>query len=209
MNNIRMKDTNYSTREAAKLLGVAVSTIQLWTDNGTLKAWVTAGGHRRIFAKSVNDLYKQQNSTSEIVSNIVPDTKNDKSNTSTISIVIVEDDKSLQRLYKQQLRVLGLDLSIHVASDGYEGLIIIGELCPDIIITDLLMPNINGFQLINALVNFNGLKNSLIVAVSAITKQEIESKGGLPNNVELIAKPFLIEDMQRVVYKKINKLNKH
>lgn len=209
MNNIKMKDNYYSTREAAKRLGVAVSTIQLWTDNGILKAWITAGGHRRIFANSVNDLYKQQNSTSEIDSNIAPHTKNDIKNTSTMSIVIVEDNKSLQRLYKQQLTALGLDLSINVASDGFEGLIRIGELCPDIIITDLMMPNIDGFQLIKALVNFNGLKNSLIVAVSAMTKQEIEYKGGLPNNVELIAKPFLIEDMHRVVYKKINKLNKH
>ena len=43
----------FTSREAAELLGVAVSTIQQWTNNGLLRAWTTAGGHRRITRNSV------------------------------------------------------------------------------------------------------------------------------------------------------------
>ena len=46
----------YSTAEAAKLLGVSHRTIQLWVEAGTLQAWKTAGGHRRIASGSVERL---------------------------------------------------------------------------------------------------------------------------------------------------------
>ena len=37
----------FSSREAAEILHVAVSTIQLWTNNGLLRAWKTVGGQQR------------------------------------------------------------------------------------------------------------------------------------------------------------------
>ena len=45
-----------STKEAAATLGVSHRTVQLWVENGTLQAWRTAGGHRRITVESVNRL---------------------------------------------------------------------------------------------------------------------------------------------------------
>ena len=57
-----IKDREFiSTRKAADMLGVAVSTIQLWTDDGLLNAWVTKGGHRRISLDSVNEQLLKQN----------------------------------------------------------------------------------------------------------------------------------------------------
>ena len=48
----------WSTREAADLLGVSLRTVQLWTEAGVLKAWKTAGGHRRINRDSVMQLLR-------------------------------------------------------------------------------------------------------------------------------------------------------
>jgi len=50
----------YKTSEAAKLLGVAVSTVQLWANNGSLRAWTTDGGHRRIERTSVEEMLAKQ-----------------------------------------------------------------------------------------------------------------------------------------------------
>jgi len=52
--------TYYTTIETAKLLGVSVRTVQLWVENGSLEAWKTAGGHRRIVASSVDDYMLRQ-----------------------------------------------------------------------------------------------------------------------------------------------------
>jgi excisionase family DNA binding protein len=49
-----------TTREAAELLGVALRTVQLWVEAGTLSAWKTAGGHRRITRESVEAMLKRQ-----------------------------------------------------------------------------------------------------------------------------------------------------
>lgn len=43
----------YTTKEAADILNVAVSTIQLWANNGLLDVRTTVGGHRRIASSSV------------------------------------------------------------------------------------------------------------------------------------------------------------
>jgi len=53
-------DPILTTREAAQLLGVAVSTAQLWMESGALPAWKTPGGHRRVHLSAVNRLLEQQ-----------------------------------------------------------------------------------------------------------------------------------------------------
>ena len=45
-----------TSAEAAQLLGVALRTVQLWTEAGLLQGWKTAGGHRRISRESVQRL---------------------------------------------------------------------------------------------------------------------------------------------------------
>ncbi|UVW28473.1 GAF domain-containing protein [Massilia sp. H6] len=53
-------DPILTTRDAALLLGVAVSTTQLWMESGALPAWKTPGGHRRVRLSSVRQLQMQQ-----------------------------------------------------------------------------------------------------------------------------------------------------
>jgi len=53
-------DPILTTREAAQLLGVAVSTIQIWMESGALPAWKTPGGHRRVRLSAVRQLQAQQ-----------------------------------------------------------------------------------------------------------------------------------------------------
>lgn len=53
-------DPILTTREAAHMLGVAVSTAQLWMESGALPAWKTPGGHRRVRLSAVRRLQAQQ-----------------------------------------------------------------------------------------------------------------------------------------------------
>lgn len=53
-------DPILTTREAAQLLGIAVSTAQLWMESGALPTWKTPGGHRRVRLSSVRRLLDQQ-----------------------------------------------------------------------------------------------------------------------------------------------------
>lgn len=181
----------FTSREAAELLSVAVSTIQLWTNNGLLRAWTTGGGHRRIACHSVNEMLAERK---ELTTEQSPEEH--------MSIVIVEDDEQLLRLYEKQLNSWNSNAQVVVAKDGYEGLVKIGRVLPDVIISDLVMPNLDGFQMIRALTALSELDHSLIIVVSGLSKDEIEKKGGLPDRVHLFTKPVRFDDIERLLRQK-------
>jgi excisionase family DNA binding protein len=54
------KDAVLTTRATAELLGVAVSTAQLWIENGALPSWKTPGGHRRVRLSAVKRLIEER-----------------------------------------------------------------------------------------------------------------------------------------------------
>ena len=187
------KQKNYfSTREAAERLNVAVSTIQLWTDNGKLSAWTTVGGHRRIDKSSVDQMLQQNKATS-----------NKKVHEKRLSILIVEDNEKEQKLYEQYFEIWKFNADVCIVQNGYAGLINIGKISPDIIITDLMMPDMNGFEMIQAIKNNPALKNSFIIVVSALTEDEIKTYGGLPSDVHVLSKPISFDKLEIFIRNKL------
>ncbi len=175
-----------TSREAAKLLDVAVSTIQQWTNNGLLHSWKTVGGHRRITKSSIEKMLGNKN----------------KTGAKTISIVVVEDNPQDQKLYKEHFELWDFDIELSMANDGYAGLIRIGKVTPDIIITDLMMPNMNGFEMIKAIKENQELSNSFLIVVSALTKDEIKKQGGITEDVMVLEKPVSFSKLESLVNKK-------
>ena len=188
-----MKKDFLTSREAAKLLAVAVSTVQLWTNNGLLRAWTTGGGHRRIARSSVEEMLAKQRAVS-----------GDHNAKQQMSIVIVEDDAQQRRLYEKQFISRHIKAHVVMASDGYEGLIKIGCIFPDVIISDLMMPNMDGFQMIRALKELPELEQSLVIVISALTEKEIQVRGGLPQGVHFFTKPVPFDDLENLIHKKVH-----
>ena len=172
-----------TTREAATILNVAVSTIQLWTNDGLLEAWTTVGGHRRITKQSIENILSKKKD---------------------ISIVVVEDNEQERMLYERHFELWGINENVSICVDGYAGLIHIGQLTPEIIITDLMMPNMNGFEIIKAIKKNPSLKNCLIISVSALTEDEIKIRGGLPSDVLVYSKPISFDKLEAVIRKRLN-----
>ena len=185
---VTIKKDYYSTKQAAELLGVAVSTIQQWTNSGQLRAWTTAGGHRRIACKYVDEMIVQQQAASK-----------DINDDQLISVVVVEDSAQQLLLYKKHFKAWRMKASMVTAADGYEGLISIGKTLPDVIITDLLMPNMDGFQMIKAVKKIPELKHSLIVVISGLAEDEIEKNGGIPEGVHFFTKPIQFEQLESLI----------
>ena len=187
-----MSEKDYFTsREAAALLDVAVSTIQLWTNNALLCAWTTPGGHRRIARSSVEEMLSRKRLVS-----VNPPTRK------PLTVIVVEDDASQRRLYEKQFLSSQLNVQLETADDGYQGLIKIGQVLPDVIITDLMMPNIDGFQMIRAVKELPELKQSLIIVISGLTENEIMEKGELPEGVHVFTKPIRFESLEILLHKK-------
>jgi CheY-like chemotaxis protein len=62
-------------------------------------------------------------------------------------VLLIEDDPLLQDMYKDKFQSEGYD--VHVAGDGQEGVVLIKQLKPDIILLDLILPKMTGFSVLD------------------------------------------------------------
>ncbi len=177
-----------STREAAARLGVALSTVQSWVETGTLPAWKTAGGHRRIPEDAVDAVRDRQQSV--LGSAAVP---------IQFKVLVVEDEPVQRELYVRQFATWQLPVKMLMAEDGFEGLLLIGRHSPDLIITDLAMPEMDGFKMIRRLKSQTSPVRGAIIVVTALTPGEIESHGGLPPGIPVYHKPVPFAALRPVV----------
>jgi len=123
------------------------------------------------------------------------------------SILLVEDDKALQNSFAKLLNFY-VD-KVFVANDGLEALKIYEKNRPDIIITDVKMPKLNGIEFIKKIREKDS--NIPIVVTSAYTDQEYLLESIKLSLVEYLIKPMREEELERVLYecsKKLSQINK-
>ena len=170
---------SYSTAHLARRLGVSVPTVQRWVDLGHLKAWKTVGGHRRIDAESaeafIRTQMQQRGGEAEAV---VP-----------FSVLVVDDNPDDRDLLCALVEIAVPGARIVVAPNGFDALIEVGKAMPDLIVTDITLPHMDGVEMIRHLSTQGDARPPAIVAVSAHSPAHVEKMGGLPAGVTLLAKP--------------------
>jgi excisionase family DNA binding protein len=191
MQDQTVEKTFCTTRDAALLLGVSVGTVQTWVEGGRLEAWRTAGGHRRVLRDSVLKLLHQQpdaKATQAAVTKAdVPAATPAKRR---LQILAVDDTPLLLRLHHAKMASWALRPLINTCDNAIAALIQIGRKCPDLLVADLQMPGMDGFTMLRYLVDVPEVRDTTIVAVTALTPAEIEERGGLPSGIEVLPKPI-------------------
>ncbi len=185
-----------TTQEAAELLGVSLRTVQLWAESGLLQGWKTEGGHRRIQRASVERLLAGRQTAIEADAPAseppVPSTAD------ALRIMVVEDDPSLLRLYRVRLARWPMHPHVTTAANGFEGLVRIGSERPDLLIADLSLPEMDGFQMLRTIRAMPELDATEIVVVSGLDAAAVEAKGGLPEGIPVLTKPIPFGELERI-----------
>ena len=171
---------SYTTIDVARRLGVSLQTVQRWVDAGHLKAWKTLGGHRRIDAASADLLFDEQEQ--RLGAQPSPPTP------AAVSVVVVDDNPLDRALLVMLVRQALPEARIEAAANGFQGLVIIGKIAPDIVITDVHMPNMDGLEMLRSLLDQEARPRAVIV-VSALSKRELAARGPLPAGVAAFPKP--------------------
>ena len=198
-----VNDDVMTTRQAGEVLGVAVRTVQLWVEAGVLPAWRTAGGHRRIARAAVERLLRerQKGLMADVREEVAP-AAGSASGLRALRMVLVEDDENLSQLFESVVREWGLPIELTTACNGFDGLLRMGEVNPDIVVTDLVMPGMDGFEMLRNLKNTGGrFKDLKILVVSALSAEEVEARGGLPDGVMFFQKPLRYSKLEALVRK--------
>lgn len=179
-----------TTREAAALLGVSVGTVQLWVESGLLRAWKTAGGHRRVLRGSVESLLHKRPAQALGAAAEPEPALQTEAAPRRLQVMVVDDDDLLLRLYRANLSRWPMGPQVNVVDNAVTALLMIGRDPPDLLITDLNMPGMDGFNMLRVLRSRPETVGINIVVVSGLDPADIAQHGGIPSGIEVLPKPI-------------------
>ncbi|MBA3475228.1 MAG: response regulator [Actinobacteria bacterium] len=177
--------------QAAKYVGVAQSTMRKWSDLGRVSAFYTPGGHRRYRRSDLDQFLESSGPASGTAS----------ASESGPLVLIVDDDDSLRAYVRVSLEAEGY--VVREAASAAEGLAALGEASPDLILLDVMMPQVDGWEMLQQIHEHTGVGAIPVVMFSGAlderTAEDAESRGAQG----FIGKPFdpssLIESTKQLL----------
>ena len=114
------------------------------------------------------------------------------------TILLIEDEKVLANLLKQRLEKEGFN--INLARDGEEALKILKNIKPDLVLLDIILPKISGFELMDILRNDPSYNQAPIVIISNLGQESDIEKGQVLGAIGYFVKAKMsIEDLVKKV----------
>src|SRR5690554_2808584 len=113
-------------------------------------------------------------------------------------IMLVEDDNNLREIYEARLLAEGHE--IVSAKDGEEALALAVKEKPDLIISDVMMPRISGFDMLDILRNAPETKNTKVIMMTALSQAEDKDRADkLGADLYLVKSQVTLEDVAKAV----------
>ena len=186
---------DFTTIEAARLLGMSVRSVQLMVDRGELAAWKTSGGHRRIARASIDNWRESRSLARPPTVRGVSSkgrTENSDSSSQPPCVLLIDDSVHFQKLVSLLMRQRFPDVNLHVADDGIAGLALYGQLKPEVLIVDILLPGIDGATLITSLRSHPQFASSHLAVVTSLDETQRAPYAFALEQVPVIHKPQLV-----------------
>jgi DNA-binding response OmpR family regulator len=98
-------------------------------------------------------------------------------------VLIIEDNEDIQQLYQYAFEESNYDVKI--SGNGLNGINDVVEYVPDVVLLDIMMPEMNGFEFLEALKNNTSLKVQIPIVVLSNLTQEHEKEKALQNGADL------------------------
>jgi excisionase family DNA binding protein len=172
------RERAFTTLEVARVCGAFHSTVLRWVEAGALRSWKTVSGSTRV---SVSDLAAfMLKSGLPVPEDMRP---------SAPRVLIIDDEPLVTRQLERALG-MGDRFLVVSANNPIEGLIEVGKHQPDVLILDLLMPMMSGYDVCRILKSGPATRSIRIVAMSA-AEPTLPQRDFLEKNADLfLNKPF-------------------
>jgi len=148
--------------QASKYCNVSPKTIINWIEAGHIEAYKTVGGHRRIKKSDMEDFMRKQGIP-------IPE---EEVITERKRILIVDDDPIIVETIVQALEEEEYDYEIISASDGFEAGLQVNHFKPHLMILDIMMPDIKGYDVCKKIKTDEETRDIKIIVLSAYLDDE-------------------------------------
>jgi excisionase family DNA binding protein len=166
--------------QAAKYLGVAQSTIRKWSDLGRLPAFYTPGGHRRYRRRDLDAFVSGSGGG-----------PGNRARGSSL-VLIVDDDPRIREFVRVNLEMDGY--VVREAASAEEGLAALEEEPPDLILLDVMMPRVDGWEMLRRMQERHGLGSIPVIMFSG--QVESSDDDALARGAQgFLGKPFNPQDL--------------
>jgi two-component system, OmpR family, response regulator len=165
-----------TTYDVSRLINVDISTVSDWIDGKKLAAYRTPGGHRRVRREDLLAFMKAHG---------MPAAEPPPAP----AVLIVEDDVDFRRALRRMVESLP-GVAVHEAEDGFTAGRKLGEVKPDVVLLDLMLPGVDGFKVCRQIRRDPHLENTRVIVVSGHDTPESRRKVQEAGADAFLAKPL-------------------
>jgi excisionase family DNA binding protein len=166
--------------QAARFLGVAQSTIRKWSDQGRVPAFYTPGGHRRYRRTDLETFLDRSGPGGRPKAGPL--------------ILLVDDDQKVRELVRVNLEFEGY--VVREAGSAVEGLSAIEQAKPDLILLDVMMPQVDGWEMLRRVQEQYGAGAIPVVMFSGKVDEQAVAQAAASGVQGFVGKPF---DLQQLI----------
>src|SRR3984957_5365999 len=179
--------TVFTTGEAAKVCKVSQQTIIRCFDNGQLKGFRVPGSRFRRIPREA--LYKFMKD------NGIP---TDALESGKRKVLLVDDDAELVELMTKVLEEEGR-FGVRIANNGFDAGMMVKEYRPDLIVLDVMLPDINGREVCHRVRAGPNMEDVRIICISGMIEEDKIQELRLSGADDFLHKPFDIDELMRRV----------
>jgi len=158
--------------QAARYLGVAQSTIRKWSDNGRVRVYKTPGRHRRYRLDDLDAFLERSG----------PEPRRGP------VVLIVDDDDRLREYVRVNLELEGY--TVREAGSAEEGMRVLDDSRPDLILLDVMMPEVDGWEMLQRVQERHGVGAVPVVMFGGKVDERAAGEAAERGAQGFIGKPF-------------------
>jgi excisionase family DNA binding protein len=171
----------FTTFEAAKLCHVSPLSIINWVNAGRIPAFRTPGGHRRIRREDLSRFMRD---------NGIPLPEELRDGSGRSRVLVVDDEAAIRDIFAESLSRRSTPYDVMTAADGFEAGRLVATFRPDVVLLDLRMPGLDGFQVCRTIKGDSETASTVVIAMTGYHTPETEARIVECGAVRCLSKPI-------------------
>jgi len=182
--------TVFTTFETAKLCQVSPLSIINWVNAGRLPAFRTPGGHRRIRREDLIRFMRESG---------IPLPDDLREGSGRPRVLVVDDDETIRDSMAEYLTARPRPYEVMTARDGFEAGRLVATFRPNVVLLDLRMPGMDGFQVCRTIKSDPETSTTFVIAMTGYHNPETEAKILECGAMRCFAKPVAPAELAGVI----------